>query len=183
MYGESETYDYTYYNLSISQPGEEEKLLGGILEKITGLWDTTKEGFSNLVQGITELPQKIWSFIENGLKDLFVPDEEYLTTYKDKWDLLLENKFGAVYQVVNVTLDSWDKIQETDETNTIELPMVTIPLSAGQQFTFGGNQVQIVPSGFEWIVEIIKGLVAGLCTILFINGLRKRYDEVMGVEQ
>lgn len=161
--------------LDVSVQSEESTLLGGI-------WDTLSGGFSSLVDGIANLPNKIWEFIENGLKNLFVPDEEYITGYKDRWESLLSEKLGAVYQVVNITFESWDKITASDQTNTISIPSVTIPLGK-TSFTFGGYDVAIVPEGFDWLATSIKALLGGLCTILFINGLRKRYDEIMGVEQ
>lgn len=50
-------------------------------------------------------------------------------------------------------------------------------------FTFGGYDVQIVPTGFDFIVNILKTVIGIVCTILCVNALRKKYDEVMGVVQ
>lgn len=167
----------TYYEadnrplqLDITVQSEEAGLLGGILGWIQNIFDS-----------ITELPAKLWGMIENGLKSLFVPSEEYMSGYSDKWDELLASRFGAVYQVCDIVIDSWDNIMSADERNIIDIPVVTIPLG-DSSFTFGGYDVQIVPAGFETLVEAVK-LIAGIvCTYLFINGLLKRYDELMGVE-
>lgn len=169
--------------LSINQSSEESGLLSGMLGWIKNLFNTVTDGFKDLINGITELPAKIWGFIENGLKSLFVPDEEFMVQFKSKFDELLSNKLGAVYQVVNLTLESWDRIQVNDDTNSIDFPSATINLGNGNTFSFGGYSVQIVPDGFDFIATAIKTLVGILCTIAFINGLRKRYDEVMGVEK
>lgn len=155
----------------------------GLLSGILGKLQEVKDNISNVITSITELPQKIWSFIENGLKSLFVPDEQYIVEYKDKWDTLLENKLGAVYEVANVTFESWDRVQASDEQDTIEMPEVTIPLPEDNEFSFGGYDVKIVPDGFEFLATAVKMITAVVCTLAFVNGLRKRYDEVMGVEQ
>lgn len=178
------------YALSIGQSSEESGLLSGILGWIQNIFNSVKDGFSALGQGITniwngivELPEKIWQFIENGLKNLFVPTEEYIVGFKDRIDTLLGEKLGAVYQVIDITLNSWDRITASDETNSIEFPSVTIDLPNNNSFTFGGYNVVIVPQGFEFLATIIKGFIAVLCSVAFVNGLRKRYDEVMGVEK
>lgn len=141
-----------------------------------------KNGIDNLKTSINELPTKFWEKIETGLKNLFVPSEQSMTAYKDKWDELLATRFGAVYQVVNIITDSWDSIMAADETDTINFPSATINFS-DTPFTFGGYEVKIVPDGFDILVTAIKSVVAIVCTVAFINGLRKRYDEIMGVEQ
>lgn len=147
------------------------------------IWQKLTNGFSEMVDAITGLPAKIWGYIEDGLKSLFIPDEEFIVSYKEKWEELLADKFGAVYQVVNVTLESWDRITNSDETNAIEFPKVTIPLPDDNEFSFGGYDVKIVPDGFGALATACKMIAGIVCTILFVNGLRKRYDEVMGVEQ
>lgn len=168
--------------LTIDKQDKNTGLLEGILGGISDLWKTCESGFANIVKGITELPQKLWELIENGLKNLFVPSEESMTAYKDKWDELLESRLGAVYQVVNVLTDSWDEVMAADQMDSIDFPSATINL-AGTPFTFGGYTVQIVPDGFSVLVTAIKGITGIVCTVAFVNGLRKRYDEIMGVEQ
>lgn len=185
------------FRLSLDQESKSEGLLGGIIDwlkgiksGITDLFSGITEGFSNLGSGISnvfnsivELPSKIWSFISDGLKSLFVPDDEFIVSFKDDIDNMLEDKLGAVYQVVNILTESWDSITANDQANVITIPQTTINLPNNNTFSFGGFDVPIVPNGFDFIVSIIKTLVGIVCTILFVNGLRKKYDEVMGVEQ
>lgn len=173
----------------VTEERKEVGLLTGIKEVAWGIYNKTVDGFKNLQNGvtnvvnsITELPTKLWDKISDGLKSLFVPSEESMTAYKDKWDSLLSDRLGAVYQVVSITLESWEEVMQADETDTIEFPKATINLS-GTSFSFGGYQVKIVPDGFSVLVTAIKAIVAIVCTVMVVNGLRKRYDEVMGVEQ
>ena len=181
--------DYQY-GLEIHKSSEEAGLLSGILGWIENIWDSVTDGFTdmkngitNIVNKITDLPRLLWEKIETGLKNLFVPDDEYIVGYKDRWDSLLEDRLGAVYEVVNVTFESWEKINVSDATNTVDMPKVTIPLPDDEEFSFGGFPVKIVAEGFEVLITACKLIVGIVCTIMFVNGLRKRYDEVMGVEQ
>ena len=189
------------YQFSFEVSSEEAGLLSGIIEWLKGIWNTITElpvkvwdmfasAFENLyawietaVASIEQLPQQIWNFIENGLKSLFIPDEEFMVQFKDDMNELLSRKLGAVYQVISITLESWDRITANDIENTITIPETSINLPDNAVFSFGGYSVEIVPSGFEFLVDIIKTLVGIICTVMFINGLRKKYDEVMGVEQ
>jgi hypothetical protein len=171
IFGEMEEYQYTAFKMSVDIETKEESLLGGILGWIQNLFDA-----------IVNLPANIWAFFEDGLVGLFVPSEDALVEYMDKWDELFSSRFGAVYDVVHVMTDSWGGIMNADETNTVAFPSATINFS-GTPFTFGGYDVKIVPEGFEWLATSVKLIVGIACTVLFVNGMRKRYDELMGVEQ
>lgn len=164
------------HNFNIEYATEEEKLLGGILGWVQNIFNKIGDMFNAII----ELPAKIWEKISDGLKALFIPTEADMTEFSDKMDGLLERKLGAVYQVSNTVFESWDRIQEADEQNTISFPEATISLPDDNEFTFGGYEVKIVPDGFEWLATAFKSLAGIVCTIAFINGLRKRYDETLG---
>ena len=168
--------------MSLSQPSEEAGLLSGIISWVKTIAGDVSSGFANMVKGITELPQKLWDLISDGLKNLFVPDDEYMSGYSDKWDELLSQRFGAIYDVATIIRDFVGDIGVSDSTNTIYIPSVSLN-SVGIPFSFGGYDVQVVPDGFSVLVEICKKILSIACTFMFINGLRKRYDEIMGVEQ
>lgn len=171
------------YNLTIKQPSEEAGLLSGILGALTSGFSGLMDKLTDVFNSIAELPSKIWEFIENGLKSLFVPDEQYIVDMRSRWETMFEEKYGAVWQVVDITFESWDNINANDLKNSIDVPEVSIPLPDGESFSFGGENVKVVPDGFEAITVICKTVTGAFCTLMFINGLRKRYDEVMAVEQ
>lgn len=167
------------FNLFLEQQSEESGLLSGLIEWVKEIFNKV----GDIWDAIVELPAKLWEKIQNGLMSLFVPSDEYLTEYKDRFDTMLQEKLGAVYQVLDLTFDGWDRIQMSDETDIIDFPEVTIPLPDNEEFTFGGQEVQIVPDGFDILVTAVKTIVGMCCTILFVNGLRNRYEEIMGVEK
>lgn len=174
------TYNYGFFNPNVIFDEIDKKV--GLLNGIIGWLQSIKDGITSLFDSIAGLPAKLWSAISDGLKALFVPSTEFMANQSDKWDSLLNSRFGAVYQVANIIYESWENISLSDETNTIELPEVSIPLPNGNSFTFGGYSVQIVPQGFGFITSVLKSIIAILVTLMFMNGLYHRYDEVMGVQ-
>lgn len=157
--------------------------LSNVVNKLTDGFSQMTTGITNLFNSIKELPSKLWDVISQGLKNLFVPSENYMVEYKEDWDMLLSQKLGAVYEVSEIIFGAWDDVKNADQTNTINFPSVSIPIGDNQEFTFGGYDVQIVPEGFTVLVDAVKLAIGGVCTFMFVNGLRKRYDEVMGVEK
>lgn len=174
------------HNFNLEIQSEEAGLLSGLLGWVQNIFSKITDTLAKvgeIAASITELPQKLWIKISDGLKSLFIPSSEELEQFISKMDNLLESKFGAVYQVVNTTIESWERVKEADATDTIDMPEVTIALPENNEFTFGGYNIKIVPDGFTAIVTALKSIVGIVCTVAFINGLRKRYDEVMGVDQ
>ena len=166
------------FSLSVNQETEEVGLLKSVINWLSGI----KDGITDLFESIKELPSKLWQLISDGLKSLFVPDEEYISNYKDKWDSLLSSRFGVLYQVGSVIFEFGGNIVDilsTEPVDTIPFPYVSLD-DVGIPFRFGGYLVDIVPDGFEFIVEAFQ-LVAVLSAILLtFNALRKRYDNIMG---
>ena len=187
------------YDIVVDQESQESGLLKDILEWFKSLFNKVTEGFDNIGDWLSdtfnkitegfnnigtwfaELPKKIWDLISEGLKTLFVPDDEYLETYKDKFDNLLEQRFGAVYQSVDVLHDFFKSLQVNSDDFVFELPEVDLS-SVGIPFKFGGYQFSFTELSvpFELLIYGVRLLGNFLVVTAFISGLRKRYDEVFG---
>lgn len=147
-----------------------------------GLLEFIINFLKKIVDGIVNLPTNIWKKISEGLSSLFVPSPEAIDEFYYLMDDLMKERFGALYEVVNITFESWERININDTTDSITLPQTSINLPDGCEFEFGGYDVQVVPDGFSWLALVVKTVTGVISTIAFVNGLRKRYDEVMGVE-
>lgn len=133
--------------------------------------DQTNNWLSNILDGITSIPEMIL----DGIKGLFVPDAEGLANQQEKWTQLLEDRFGAVYESVAIIDNFASAFTDQSTQTTIEFPSVTIPL-AGADFVFGGWQVDVVPDGFEFLIEVLKKIIDIVCTFLFVQGMKRRLD-------
>lgn len=186
------------YNFSIEVATEEAGLLKSVIQWLSGIKDKIQEtlssvsgGFSNVISGlgnivnnIIELPAKLWTSISNGLKELFVPNEKQLEDYSNDWDMLLSQRFGALYESGEIMSDIVNNVIGTqvmlaEETGEIDIPLVSLN-SYGIPFSFGGYSVNIIPQGFDFLVVICKRIISVCCTLLFVNALRKKYESVMG---
>ena len=149
-----------------------------IANSIKGFFDNVVNAVNKVFTAISELPAKIWNLIETGLKNLFVPTEEDLQEYYDKWNVLMSERFGALYEVVNIVTDFIDSFKSYNETGTIDFPAVTVDL-AGSPFTFGGWTVAIVPDGFGLLFDSLKLAIDMVCTYAFVFGMKKRYEDLV----
>lgn len=199
MYNISDTYlDYNTYRITryLGFSNSNFQFSAKETDKTSGLLATIIEWLTNIRDNIVNLPSKIADgikgFFDNvvnavvnlgntildGIKNLFIPSEEDITKMKDKWDTLLSDRFGALYQVASLISDYATAFTEQSK-GTILFPSVSIPL-AGAEFTFGGWEVQIVPDGFEIVFDTLKLITSILATFLFVNGMKKRFDKLLG---
>lgn len=139
------------------------------------LQEQANETQKNIFDKILELPSKI----AEAIKGLFVPSEEDMSEYKDKWDALLADRFGAVYEAGAIITDTLGSLKASEQQGYISVPEVTVKL-VDTNFTVGGWDVRIIPEGFEFLQTLLKRFVDILCTVLFVNALRDKYENIMG---
>ena len=145
------------------------------LDEMNDKLDETNNFLDNIVQGILNLPQAIL----DGIKGLFVPDAEAMAAYQDQWSELLRTRFGAIYESVDVIGSFFETISLGDKQEEVVLPSVTVDL-AGTPWTFGGWSVRVVPEGLEFLCTYSKLIVNIICTFAFINGLRNKFEGILG---
>lgn len=147
----------------------------------TDLFSKLGNWFSDLFQKLIELPSKIWNVFETGLKKLFVPTSDYIETYKDNWDSLMSDRFGALYEVFGVMLDYINAvISGGDNKDTIIMPEVSIDLENGNKFSFGGYNIDLVPDRLEFLADALKFMFDIIFTLGFVNALKRKYDTIIG---
>ena len=117
--------------------------------------------------------------IGNTIIGLFVPDKSDFSDIKDKWVNLLSSRFGAVYQSFYYVIDFVSRFENKSSVTTIQMPLVEVPL-AGEVFAFGGYDVQLIPSGFEVIVEVLKKVISIVCTVGFLNVMKSKLVYLVG---
>lgn len=150
-----------------------------LIGSISSFMTSVGNWFSDLFDYIIDLPGIMWNWIENGLKSLFVPDSAYIEEYKEKWDTVLSERFGAVYQVFDLLVTYFENFNVARLQTSITIPSTTIDLPDGAAFTFGGYEVQIVPQGFEFLATVCRTIVDIVCTLLFINTMKRKFDFVL----
>lgn len=165
---------------------EERGFFGSIIEwlqsiksGITGVFDKLTEGFANVVDTLVSLPTEIANFLADKLKSLFIPSADSMTGIKDDFDALMGDRFGAIYQAGSMITDWAGNFTEQAAKDTVQMPSVTVDL-AGTDFTFGGYDVELVPDRFDFLVDILRGVIDVVCTLAFVNAMKKKYDQIVG---
>ena len=153
----------------------------GLLKGVIGILTNIKDGVSNLISGITELPSNLWNLIENGLKGLFVPTESQMTDVKSKWDNLLSERFGGLYQTVQLIDDYAETFKEPSQSqSSIDFPEFRLDVGNDEEFVLQAHDVQIVPDRFSFLVDVVKTIISIIATCLFVNGLRNKFERLVG---
>lgn len=148
-------YDFSVTSFSIIEADEQ------------GFWD-------NIIDNLNSIPEKI----SNKIQGLFVPDQNKIIEIGDKFEALLKNRFGAAYEAYEVVDNFASAFVFTEAKESIFIPSVTVNL-AGTDFTFGGWTVYLFPDAFDGVVDSLKLVGNIVCTVAFLNGVRKRYSEVI----
>lgn len=126
---------------------------------------------------LEELPARI----AEEIAKIFRPSEGKMEQVQQESQELAQDRLGAVYQATQVIdqVASAFTVQTTQ--GFINIPVCSVMLSS-VPFEFGGWNVQIIPDGFGGIVETLKYVIDIVCTLAFINGLKRRLEGVLGGE-
>ena len=173
-YVSSNQYNYNFSVTSATSTEIDEGTISSrILRALKSVW-----------YSILNLPETLWFHFENGFKALFIPSESDIIELRDKFEALLDDRFGAVYDSSQIIDDFANTFVSQSQSalidgegadGTVSFPAVTVNL-AGTDFTFGGYEVQLIPDKFEGIVESLKFITNISCFLLLLNTLRRRFD-------
>ena len=155
-----------------------------VVKAITDMLNALKEKLQFVLDGITNALTALGNFVINGIKGLFIPSQETIVDIREDWEMLLAKRFGALYEVCQLVIDyansfnSAASVSVASGSSSITFPVVTVPLGS-VNFEFGGWEVDVVPSGFEFLINSIKMIVSVSATILFVNGLRNKFERLV----
>ena len=164
-----------------------------IINKINDVWESVKSIPDKIGNKINELKENISLVItdlkENlidGIKNLFIPDEEYLSTKKEELKQFCIDHFGAVYQSLDFFIDFLKMLINISPTEPkITFPAIDIPL-----FDKTYHLTDEVVYSFSWVNDkshflyyfynFYRGFVTVLLFLTFIDYCRNKYAEVFG---
>lgn len=114
--------------------------------------------------------------IVDGIKNLFIPDDEALEEFSEDLSDLLEDHLGGIYEAADLIAGIWDQFDNVSASSSIYIPPCNVPL-AGSTLTLGDWTVplkvdgmpQILYSSLAWIIDFIA-------TASFLNMCRKKLE-------
>lgn len=154
------------------------------------IWNAIKGGFSAITDGLSSLGNVIGNFfsdlgqgiinlgtaILDGIKNLFIPSNEEMSTLMNDFKGTMNNKLGAVGQVVTSVTDFFGDIDWNNSKNTIHLPEIKI---MGEMLLKDQN-IQVIPSEFGFLQDMVKTIVDIIVTLGFMNMLYSKYKAFVG---
>lgn len=148
-------------------------------ESTNSLLDNIIGWLSDIKDSIVNLPALIWDKISEGLKSLFIPSEEDMTAIKTDWENLFRDRFGALYEAGEIISSFMDNFTYLGEQTTVDVPSVNVNLGSAN-FAFGGWTIDLVPAKFAFFVDVLKSAISIICTLLFVNTLRNKFNKLVG---
>ena len=134
--------------------------------------EENKGFFANIIDSIKNLPGKLF----DSIKGLFVPDGDELNELMDNFKKAINDKLGAVGQVITLTTDFITGIDWTGSSGSLTFPEISV-----MGYTIIKSQsVQVIPEGFSFLQDTLKIVVDIVVTLAFINMLRRKYEGFVG---
>lgn len=127
--------------------------------------------FDNVIQALVDLGEFI--------KEIFIPNSEDLGTIFDEFITFFEEEFGFIFQIEVIIKNFYANVTEQITQEFIEFPKIELNL-VGSTFEFGGQQVKVVPVGFENIIFYLKKILNFVLTLGFINSLKYKFEKFFG---
>lgn len=134
--------------------------------------DDIQDTLTETKQEITSLPGKIASAIIDGIKSLFVPSEEDLTEIKDKYESMLSEKLGFIWQAFDLLTTFVGDLQtnlESGEAYEFNFPGVSVPIN-GEEFVFvPETPVSLENELMDVLRPVLGTIVSAVAVMAFVN--------------
>ena len=139
--------------------------VGTKLDGVQGTLTETKEE-------IIGLPQKIATSITEGVKGLFIPSQEDLTEIKDKYETMLAEKLGFVWQAFDLLTTFVGDLQtnlDSGEAYEFNFPGVSVPIGGEEYVFIAETPVSLENELMDVLRPVLGTIVSIICVSAFVN--------------
>lgn len=142
--------------------------LSGIKDGISNVVSGIASGFTNVVNAITSLP----GLIIDGIKNLFIPSEDDLTALQTKYEDMLEQKLGFVWQAGTILTNFANSIISaftSAGSYSFQFPGISVSLNGTNHVIVASQTVSLDNAYFDVIRPVLGIIVQAICVIGFIR--------------
>lgn len=145
-------------------------LVSDSLRLFTGIDPSTENTglLKGILNAITSLPGKIATAIIEGIKSLFIPDEDFLAQWKEEFFTMLKAKFGFIYECFEFLGDFFHDFILTwgdTEEYVFYFPGIEIPIH-GETYVLVPEQDIPMQNGLVDIIRPFAGTVISIVVVL-----------------
>lgn len=120
--------------------------------------------------------QGIAQSILDGIKGLFIPDDDFMDTFKADMQTLLQEHLGGLYEAEQLMADSFEQLPNVIAKSEIYIPAITLNL-AGTPFKLGDWHVPLKVAGMPALLyEGIAFIIDFLCLAAFLRMCRNKLE-------
>ena len=131
---------------------------------------------NGLLDRILAAIQGIAQSILDGIKGLFIPDDDFMDGFKDDMSDLLENHLGGLYEAEQIMTDAFGRFPEVAAKSEIYIPPVNLSL-AGTTMKLGDWHVPLKVSGIPAVLyDGIAFIIDFLCLAAFLRMCRNKLE-------
>lgn len=142
----------------------------------SGGGDTDLTETNGLIGGVIHAVQNLAASILDGLKGLFIPDDDFMDGFKADMQTLLQDHLGGLYEAEQIMIDSFEQLPNVVAKSEIYIPPVTLNL-AGTPFNLGDWHVPLKVSGMPAVLyEGIAFIIDFLCLAAFLRMCRNKLE-------
>lgn len=138
----------------------------------TGILNSIIQWLQAILDALINLPGNIAGMILDGLQGLFVPSEEDILELKDKYDALLQERLGFVYEafswVVQSASDVLRMIQDGGEYEFV-FPGVSFPMNGETITIVEETPVSLDNELMDVIRPVLGTIVSFVCVLSFMQ--------------
>lgn len=131
---------------------------------------------NGLLDRILAAIQGIAQSILDGIKGLFIPDDDFMDGFKDNMSDLLENHLGGLYEAEQIMTDAFGRFPEVAAKSEIYIPPVNLTL-ADTTMKLGDWHVPLKVTGIPAVLyDGIAFIIDFLCLAAFLRMCRNKLE-------
>lgn len=129
-------------------------------------------GIGNIFQGIIELPGKIVNLLVEGLKSLFIPSEDDMTSLTGRYQQLLSERLGFIWQAYDLVSNLFTGILDALESGgayEFSFPGISFPFNGEELVLLPETPVSLENEVMDVIRPVLGTIVCFIAVVGFIN--------------
>ena len=165
---------------SADQSAQQHEETKGLLNSIIAFLQSIINGIGNIGTAIVELPGRIATALIEGIKSLFIPDQEDVENLKDQYETLLSTRLGFIWQagewIISFGSDLLSALSGGSEAEFV-FPGVGFDMNGEHYQLIAEQTVDFDANG---IVTVIRPFVGTIVALVVVAACVNLFHDMVG---